>query len=458
MNGKKILFVEPMGVEANVFAGQSRLPLLGPLYLGTILKQAGFDVVIYNENILMRKLTAEELTSDVLCLTLITSTALRGYEIARQFRQLNPKSRIIIGGVHPTFMPEEALRFADQVVVGEGEKIVQKIVTGEIKDSIVYGEPTENLDEIPIPDFNLLKNSEQMKVFPLITSRGCPFDCDFCSVTQMFGRKYRTTSIQRAINEFKVLKGKDIFVYDDNFTANPKRTHELMHRLIQEDLGITWSAQVRTEITKREELVSEMQRAGCNRVCVGFESISPKALKELHKSQTVDDIKRSIEVFHKCSIKIHGMFMFGSESDDVDLFQSTLDFCKRYQINTVQYMALTPLYGTRLYRSLKEQNRILHNDWSKYDGMHVVFRPKRMTALELQKGIIQTYQDFYSYLLAIEDALKSAGGLVGRLFKNTKQKMKDYRLDNIKYKLLGRMIINRWLRLNRGYLNYLKGI
>lgn len=455
---KKILFVEPAQVESNVFAGQSKLPLLGPLYLGTILKQAGFDVIVYNENILMHKLTPAELTGDILCLTLLTSTALRGYEIAKQFRQLNPQSRIIIGGVHPTFMPEEALQFADQVVIGEGEQVIQKIVSGEIEDKIVYGEPVENLDEIPWPDFDLLKNSEQIKIFPLITSRGCPFDCDFCSVTQMFGRKYRTTSIERAISEFKQAKTKKIFVYDDNFSADLKRTYELMGRLIQEDLGITWSAQARTEIAKHENLVSKMRRAGCNRVYVGFESINPEALKDFHKLQTVEDIKKAIEVFHKYDIKIHGMFIFGSEKDDVALFQPTLDFCRKYQIDTVQYSALTPLPGTRTYQNLKEQDRLLHNDWSKYDGMHVVYKPKKMTALELQEGIIQTYQDFYSYLLASEDALKAVFDLGVQLVKNTRERIKTYRFDSIKYKFLGKLIVNKWLKLNKEYMEYLKTI
>lgn len=289
----------------------------------------------------------------------------------------------------------------------------------------------------------------------MITSRGCPFDCDFCSVTQMFGRAYRTNPIDRVIEDCKKLDRKRVFIYDDNFTANVKRSHELMDRLITEGIKMKWSAQVRVDVARDESLVSKMSKAGCKRVYVGFESVNPKTLVNFNKRQSVADIERAIKVFHDNNIRIHGMFIFGSDEDDQSVFEPTLEFCNKNRIDTVQYSALTPLPGTYTYNRFKKEGRLLHQDWKYYDGIHAVFRPKKMTAFELQDGIIKTYKDFYSYLMAGKDALEATADFAQGLFHLTANRFSDLKINRTMFKFVGKAIVNRWTKLNKKYMEYL---
>ncbi len=457
-NNKKVILIEPAGAQANVFSKFMRLPLMGPLYLGTILDQAGYNVKIYNENILGRNVNDEELQGDILCLTLLTPSALRGYQISKRFKQLNPSSKVIIGGVHPTFFKNEAIQHTDQVAVGEGENIILDMISGKITDRFVYGDKILDLKNVPAPNFDLLEKKERLNIYPMITSRGCPFDCDFCSVTQMFGRKYRTNPIDRVLKDCHSLDKKRVFIYDDNFTANVKRSHELMERIMSEGIKMKWSAQVRVDVAKDEALVSKMAKAGCKRVYIGFESVNPKTLVNFHKKQSVADIERAIKVFHENDIRIHGMFIFGSDEDDRSVFEPTLEFCNKNRIDTVQYSALTPLPGTYTYNRFSQEGRLLHHDWDNYDGIHVVFKPKKMTPFELQDGIIKTYENFYSYIMAGRDALDTTVDFLGNIFHLTAHKFSDLKINRTMFKFIGKAIVNRWTKLNKKYMEYLSQI
>ena len=184
----KIVLIEPAASEANVYS-KLHMPLLGPIYLGTILKNKGHEVEIYNEDIYRPDYS--KLNADIIGISILTSTAKRGYEIAKKF----PKEKVIIGGIHASLLPHEALEFARQVVVGEAEDVIIDIVEGKRTEPIVYGEPIQNLDNLPHPDFSLIKGNRFPGLITSVsTSRGCPFDCTFCSVTKVFGRKYRFRS------------------------------------------------------------------------------------------------------------------------------------------------------------------------------------------------------------------------------------------------------------------------
>src|SRR3989338_7348229 len=246
------------------------MPLLGPLYLGAILKNKGHEVEIYHEEIYTPDYSKLEV--DLIGISILTSTAKRGYEIAGKF----PKEKVIIGGVHASLMPEEALRFARQVVVGEAEHVIEKVVNGEIKAPIVYGSPVENLDCLPYPDFSLIKGYKTGgSPLPISTSRGCPFDCTFCSVTKVFGRKYRFRSAGNVLGELTTRKANMIFFCDDNFTAFPKRTRSLLELALKNKIR-SWICQVRCDAAEDASLLELMSRAGCNAVCVGFESVNNK--------------------------------------------------------------------------------------------------------------------------------------------------------------------------------------
>ena len=297
----KIVLIEPRASEANVYS-KIPMPLLGPIYLGTILKNKGHEVSIYHEDVFIPDYS--KLDADLIGISILTSTATRGYEIAKKF----PKEKVIMGGVHASLLPQEALQYSRQVVVGEAEEVILDVVEGRRKEPIVYGKAVENLDTLPNPDFSLIKGirSDSLTI-PISTSRGCPFDCSFCSVTKMFGRKYRFRSPENVIQELRSRNAKSIFFCDDNFTAHPRRTHALLELMLKEKIS-SWACQVRCDAAKDSKLLKQMSKAGCAVVCVGFESVNPMTLKAYQKKQTIEEIMEAIRSFHRNRIKIHGMF------------------------------------------------------------------------------------------------------------------------------------------------------
>jgi len=418
----KIVFIEPAASEANVYS-KIHMPLLGPVYLGTILKNRGHQVEVYNENVYRPDYS--RLEADLVGISILTSTAERGYEIARKF----PKEKVIIGGVHASLLPQEALQFSRQVVVGEAEDLIVDIVEGRRKEPIVQGQLVRDLDSLPFPDFSLIKGYKlPSRVMPVSTSRGCPFDCSFCSVTKLFGRTYRFRSADSVIEELQSRKTRSFFFCDDNFTAHPKRTTRLLEMMIKKETR-SWTCQVRCDAAKNDGLLSLMARAKCSVVCVGFESVNIKSLQAYRKKQTLSDIVDAIRVFHKNRIKIHGMFVLGSDEDNHNTVWETLKFALKQKIDTIQMMILTPLPGTKTFDQLNQQKRIFSHDWSLYDGQHVVFAPKLISARQLQENVSKAYIRFYS---------------LSQVFLY----LAKLRLRNAFFRLMGYRIIRQWLRLN----------
>ena len=418
----KIVFIEPATMGANVYS-KLQMPLLGPIYLATILKARGHTVEIYHENIC--RPDYDTMDADLIGISILTSTAMRGYEIARKF----PREKVIIGGVHATLLPEEALEFARQVVVGEAEEVIVDVVEGKITDPIVQGRPVNNLDKLPFPDFSLIKGYKTDRLMPISTSRGCPFDCTFCSVTKMFGRTYRFRSAGNVMKEFLSRSAKAFFFCDDNFTAHPKRTRTLLELMLKHKIR-AWSCQVRCDVAKDDSLLSLMAKAGCAVACVGFESVNANTLKAFQKKQSLDDIIQAISSFRKKKIKVHGMFVVGSDNDNASTVWDTLKFALKQKIDTIQMMILTPLPGTKVYEDLESQKRIFSRDWKLYDGQHVVFNPKLVSAKDLQTAVIGAYLKFYS--------LPKVFMLVLKL-----------RLGNAFLRLTGYKIVREWLAHNR---------
>lgn len=452
---KRILFVEPQGSKENVFARWMNMPLLGPIYLATILKKQGHDIRVHNEN-LSGRISKQELSSDILCLTGLTSTIERAYQIAEEFRAVNPDGRIIIGGIHVSFNKEEAAKYADTVVIGEGENVIIDAIENKPQQKFVYADKQTDISELPAPDFSVLNDYKRMRLIPIMTSRGCPFACNFCSVTAMFGRQYRTNSEENVIREMRMIKTRSIFIYDDNFCANKERSHKLLDLMKREDFRFKWSAQVRCDAARDEQLIKKMAETNCQSVCIGFESVNSKTLAQYNKAQTLNDIKLAIKRFHDYGIRIHGMFIFGSDEDDKSVFKQTNDFCNRHDIDSVQYSVLVPLPGTSLFQNLEAQNRLLHKKWRFYDGMHVVFKPKNFTPSELQESAIDCYKDFYTYTKALNGAINIVYDKSINLFRESKSKLNRYFSKNWDTTLLGKLIIRKWLKQNKGYLKYLQ--
>jgi hypothetical protein len=429
----KISFIEPKTPFYNFYtAFIKHLPLLGPIYLGSILKKKGHDVTIYNEN--FGGINYSNLReSDVLGISIITSTAPRGYEIAKKFRSISPRGRIIIGGTHATFAPEEAAQYADHVVKGEGEAVISEVVDSG-GEKIIQGKPVENLDDLPLPDFSLIEGFKQpMSITPVSTSRGCPYACNFCSVSPMFGRKYRFRNAEGVVEELSRRKHKHIFFYDDNFAANRKRTKELLNRMIKHKLTPKWTAQVRADIAKDEELVELMARANCSNLCIGFESMNQEMLNRYNKQQTPEDTINCIKVLHKHGIRVHGMFISEGYSD----------IYAKLGIDSLQLSVLIPLIGSQLYTTVKDAGRFIvqrfPGDWNLFDGGHVVHWPDNLSPFEMQQQTMQAMEKFYSRINAIKMLLK------GRLW--------DFGIRS-----MGHRLVKKWEAQNKDYLAKLKQI
>ena len=430
----KISIVEPKTPFYNFYSAFIKyLPLLGPIYLGTILKNEGHDVTVYNEN--MKDLDYSQIKdSDVLGLSMITATAPHGYEIARKFRQLNPRGRVIIGGSHATFVPEEAAQYADHVVTGEAEALICDLVR-DGGEKIITGSRVENLDDLPFPDFSIADgvdtSRKRMQITPVSTSRGCPFDCTFCSVTAMFGRKYRFRSTESVIEEISRFKHRRIFFYDDNFDANKARTKDLLRKMIEHKVTPKWIAQVRADVAKDEEMVELMARANCNQLCIGFESVNPDVLKSYNKKQTPEDISFCIKMLHKYGIKVHGMFISDGYTD----------IYHRLGIDSLQLCILVPILGSKLHTAVKSSGRFITDkfpsDWQLFDGGHVVHLPDNLSPAEMQRQTLQALKKYYSRVNMTKLFLKG-------------------RWMDVGLRHMGRDIIKRWEVENRDYFAKLK--
>ena len=405
-----IRFVEPPSPGMHVYS-KIRLPRLGLPIMGAVLKEQGHDVRIYAPDI--GPVDWDDLAAaDVVGFSTTTSTVAQAYRYADQLRAQG--TPVVIGGSHVTFMPDEALRHCDYVARGEGgERLMVELIEslrGERDLRTIRGlsyvhdgtavhnparDPVPDLDALPFPDLTLIQGHERMVQTPIMTSWGCPFDCRFCSVTAMFGKKYRFRSPENVIAEMKQKRPRRIFFYDDNMAANKRRLKKLLQMMIDEKLDVSWSAQVRVDVARDEELLELMHRSGCWNVFLGLESVNQSTLDGYAKSQSVEDIVRGVRTLHEYGISSHGMFVLGADSDGPDCVRDTVGFALKNRIDTVMLNILTPLPGTPLFDELDAEGRIFDKRWELYDALHVVYKPKQMNPYHLQKETIRGYARFY---------------------------------------------------------------
>ena len=336
---------------------------------------------------------------DLVGISTMTSAAPRAYEIARQFRKRGVP--VVLGGPHVSALPEEGLQHADAVVVGEAEGVWERLIDDFIhggKDSLkkIYKNDTlPDLSKIPFPRWDILKKERYVVNKVLHLTRGCPYNCSFCSVTQLFGRKIRSRPVDKVVDFIKENIGKGLsgrfFVFlDDNIMGNRKYAKELFHALIP--LKIIWMSQSSINAAYDEELLDLAAKSGCKALFVGIETISEGALKEVGKTQNrVEFYEEAIKRFHRHGIFIHGAFIFGMDDHDKSIFKATVDFVNKVKLDGVQYSILTPLPGTRFHKQMEKEGRIIDRDWSNYDCGHVVFKPKKMTPAELDRGMAWAY-------------------------------------------------------------------
>jgi anaerobic magnesium-protoporphyrin IX monomethyl ester cyclase len=253
-----------------------------------------------------------------------------------------------------------------------------------------------DLDTLPVPDLSLIVGSGRIRETPIMTSLGCPFDCTFCTVTMMFGRTYRFRSPESVIAELEATRPRKVFFYDDNFAADKKRLKTLLRMMIERGITPRWTAQVRTDVARDEELLTLMQRSGCWRLALGLESVNQTTLDGYAKSQTVENITDALDALHRHGIRCHGMFVVGADTDTLATARETVTFAKKHGIDSLMLNVLTPGLGTKQYEMMDAGDRIFEHRWQFYDGQHVIFEPQNMTPLELQTEIVKGYRRFYS--------------------------------------------------------------
>ena len=416
----KIRLIEPSPPVIHMWS-YTAYPRLGLPMIGAALKAAGHDVRIYVPK--TAPIDWDDVNSaDLVGLSTTTSTAPAAYAMGDDLRARGVP--VVIGGSHVTFLAEEALEHADYVARGEGGEGLMieliEVIEGTRDAHTVAGlsftrdgaavhndlrSPCPDLDQLPLPDLDLIVGHERLASMPVMTSWGCPFACNFCSVTAMFGRKYRFRSPENVMAELRIKRPQRIFFYDDNLAADKKRLKRLLGMMIDEGIVVPWQAQMRTDVVRDPELLDLMRRSGCERIALGLESLDQATLDDFEKSQTVADIERAIALLGSHGILSFGMFVVGTDADTPASVREIARFSLREGVTTLMLNILTPLPGTRLYDDMAAEGRIVDPDWRHYDAQHVVFAPRHMTPYELQRVTLRAYRRFYSTRRLVANAL-----------------------------------------------------
>jgi len=454
----KFLFIEPKAPGLHIYS-KFPIPRLGNVVLATMAREQGWDAEVIVEE--LSGFDIDDLPSaDYVGVSSITSTAPRAYEIADAYRSRGVP--VIMGGPHVSFMPDEALGHSDVIVQGEGEVPFSSFLAALDSGGSLEGIPNlsfrqggevfhnppgpavADMGEVPTPDLSLIRSFEKVGrhlIVPIETSRGCPYNCEFCSVWRLFGRRMRYRPIPEVIEEFKRVqdRARMVFIVDDNFTANKERAKELLSLFIDSGIKVHWSAQVRCDAATDDELLELMKRSGCTAVYVGIESINDETLRRIRKGQSVRDVSLAIHRFHRHGIRVHGMFILGFDEDNAKSARRTWRYARRTGLNSVQFLILTPLPGTQFFQRMRSDGRLLTEDWSLYDAHHVVYRPKRMLPFELQRLQIKAHEKFY--------------GMIQRLKHLMRFKFFEYAIARY-----ARRITLRWKKVNRFFMRWLKKI
>jgi len=390
----KLLMVAPKWPEGSLW-GQIyfRFPYLALTTLAALTGEE-WEVSIVDENV--DTLDFSDLP-DLAAISIMTPLAKRGYEIADAFREKGVS--VVLGGIHPTMMKDEAKIHADSVVMGEAEETWPLVLSDFKQGNLQPFYKSTNfssLERFPVPKRNLLNRKNYFFTNTIQTTRGCPFDCEFCSVTSFYGRTYRVRPVEDVISEIGHMEKGFIFFVDDNIAGKPSYAKELFRAFIP--LKIKWFSQASLSIVKDRELLNLAQRSGCKGLFIGFESLSQENLKAMGKSMNrADDYKEAIKMIHDHGIGIQGSFIFGTDFDDKSVFSDVIRFIEKTRLEAVLFSVLTPFPGTRIYETLLRENRIIDTDWEKYDMNHVVFRPKKMAPKELQDGFNWAYRKLYGH-------------------------------------------------------------
>jgi radical SAM superfamily enzyme YgiQ (UPF0313 family) len=380
---KKLLLVNPVGRKSGyLLSGFSTVPPLNLAYIAAVTPP-GWHVKIADENFC--ELEYEE--ADLVGISAFSSNIVRAYEIARKYGERGTK--VVIGGIHASMLPEEALRYADAVVVGEAEGIWQKVLDDFETDCLSgkYVGPRIDLANNSIKPRRDLLDSRYF--FESIqTSRGCPFDCHFCSVSKYLGKEFRQRRPDDVLDELAEMSGKYLFFLDDNLIGHGresrKRAEAIFKGMLERGIKKRWWMQTSMDAADDEEVLRMAAKAGCMFAFIGIESIRERTLKDMKKGINlkvgVENYKRAVGRFHKHGIGVLGAFIIGNDHESPAYYKELVKFMVDSGIDMVQLAILTPLPGTGLMEEMEKKGRLLYtdfpDDWVKYRLSHVVHQPE----------------------------------------------------------------------------------
>jgi len=429
--------IEPKAPGMHIFS-QTLMPRLGLPQLLTIAKKMGHECEIYCEEI--APINWERIRqADMILISSTTSTAPRAYALIKKIKEdMNPQATILMGGAHVTFLPEEALdKGADYVFRHEADNTFPAFLEwwSAGKDSrellripglsFVVGDSYHhtpkpgrvNLDSLPTPDLDLIVGFGKPGAIPLITSRGCPWDCDFCSEVSMFGRAFRFRSEEKVIADIRYYNrryGKiPIFIADDNLAANRARLERLCHEIIANGLVRSFSGQIRLDLAQNPEMLSLMFKAGFERAYIGYESTNAESLEAMGKGLKATSMAEYTKIIHSRGLEIHAMWVLGFDTDTIATVKDNIRAAINWKIETSQFLILVPIPGSRLYEQFKKDGRIFNRDWSSYDGHHVTFYPAKMTPRQLQVAVMleampKLYNHWQTIRIFVDENWRSA--------------------------------------------------
>ncbi len=388
---KKLLLINP-SYRNDVLEGVKVLSA-PPLSLATIAgcTKGDYEITILDEHL---QIIDFNIPADLVGITCMTPLAPRAYQIAAEFRNRNIP--VILGGIHASMLPQEAAQYVDSVVTGEAEEIWPQVLKDFEAGSLqsIYHGGRVKVENIVRPRHDLL--SKKYFIPTVQTSRGCPYNCDFCSVTRFNGGTYRLRPVKDVIEEIKGLSQRRFFFTDDNIIGSGEKCIKRSFQLFDElsELKAEWGSQICITIADNDKLLKAAADSGAKWFFIGFESVNPQSLLDYNKKVNFNNgtlkFKEAIKKIQNQGIAVVGGFILGSDNDTQSVFNQCVEFVEQTGIDVANYTIQTPFPGTKLHEAMIKQDRIFNRnfpaDWKNFSGFDVVFKPKNMTIDELRIG------------------------------------------------------------------------
>ena len=393
-NKKKIVFIRLLKYGKNY---DSFKPLVFPIISKLTELDSDFEIQFIDEQV---EKIPDVITADIIAFSVETLTAARAYKLAQKYKTEN--NFIIMGGFHPTILPDECLEYCDSIIIGDLEDTWLKFLH-DYKNKTIQKKYYSKLDqELKCINhkFEYYKNKNYPKIEPVQFSRGCKFNCDFCSIKSMYKNSIRHKNIDDFVEEIKTIDNKVLFFVDDNLFLNKNVSLELFKKI--KPLKKIWGCQISMDVAQNDELLKAMKDAGCVFVLIGFETINKQNLKQMNKiaNLNIENYDKAIKNIYKYGLMICATFVFGYDCDTEQTIVDTVDFAEKYHFTKANFNVLTPFPGTKLYDRLKEEQKLIEPlFWlnEKFCYGDVIFKPQNITAESLKYNCNKARNDYYTY-------------------------------------------------------------